>query len=104
MVELSNGCTFKFPARALQGMDRATDAQLARIGISPLGFGLHWPLLNADFTVSGLLMGIFGTRTWMAKEMARRAGATTSPARVAAARRNGRKRGRPPGTRNKRAA
>jgi hypothetical protein len=103
-VELSNGCTFVFPARALQGLDSATDAELARIEPTPLGFGLHWPLLDADFTVSGLLMGIFGSRAWMAKEMARRAGSATSPAKAAAARRNGRKGGRPKSARRKRAA
>jgi len=103
-VELSNGCTFAFPARALQGLSDATDGQLAKIELSPLGAGLHWPLLDADFTVSGLLMGIFGTRDWMAREMARRAGTTSSPAKAAAARRNGRKGGRPRGTRSKRAA
>jgi hypothetical protein len=94
-VKLSNGCTFAFPARALQGLGRASDTQLAKIALSPLGTGLHWPLLDADFTVAGLLMGLFGTRAWMAREWARRAGAVTSPAKAAAARRNGRKGGRP---------
>jgi hypothetical protein len=103
-VDLSNGCTFVFPARALRGFGAATNAQLAKIETTPLGFGLHWPLLDADFTVSGLLMGIFGTRAWMAREMARRAGATTSTAKAAAARRNGRKGGRAKGARRKRAA
>jgi hypothetical protein len=103
-VELSNGCTFIFPARALQGLEAATDGDLAEVEIAGIGYGLHWPTLDADFTVPGLLMGIFGTRAWMAKEMARRAGSTTSPAKAAAARRNGRKGGRPKSARRKRAA
>lgn len=48
--------------------------------------------LDVDFTVPGLMAGIFGTRV----AMARRAGQATSPAKAAAARKNGRKGGRPP--------
>lgn len=95
LVELTNGCSFIFPARSLQGMARASDAELADIEIMGVGFGLHWPALDADFTVPGLLMGVFGTRAWMASELARRAGQTTSKAKAAAARANGRKGGRP---------
>ena len=95
VVELTNGCSFMFPARALQGMARASDAELADIEIMGIGFGLHWPALDADFNVPGLLMGVFGTRAWMASELARRAGQTTSKAKAAAARANGRKGGRP---------
>lgn len=55
------------------------------------GYGLHWETLDADFTVGGLLAGVFGTKAYMA----RRAGQTTSPAKAAAARANGAKGGRP---------
>ena len=103
-VELTNGCTFIVPARQLQGLGDASDADLAKVEVAGIGYGLHWPTLDADFTVPGLLMGVFGSDLWMAREMARRAGATTSPAKAAAARRNGRKGGRPRGARNKRAA
>jgi hypothetical protein len=90
-VKLANGCDFIFPARALQGFDDASDSQLATIEVSPAGRGLHWPALDADFTVAGLLNGLFGTRSWMA----RHAGRATSSAKAAAARANGRKGGRP---------
>jgi hypothetical protein len=95
VVELTNGCTFAFPARSLEGLDRAGDADLAKVQVLGSGFGLHWESLDADFSVPGLLMGLFGTRAWMAREQARRAGSTTSPAKAAAARANGRKGGRP---------
>jgi hypothetical protein len=72
---------------------QARDAELADIEILRSGHGLHWPALDADFTVPGLLMGVFGTRAWMASELARRAGQAKSPAK-AAARANGRKGGR----------
>lgn len=95
VVELTNGCSFVFPARSLQGLARASDAELAVIEILGAGHGLHWPALDADFTVPGLLMGVFGTRDWMLSELARRAGQTKSKAKAAAARANGRKGGRP---------
>lgn len=95
VVDLTNGCSFVFPARSLQGLARASDAELADIEILGAGHGLHWEALDADFTVAGLLMGVFGTRAWMTSELARRAGQATSPAKAAAARANGRKGGRP---------
>ena len=95
IVDLANGCTFAFPARALQGLADARDEDLARVEVLGAGHGLHWEPLDADFTVPGLLMGLFGTRAWMAREQARRAGAATSPAKAAAARENGKKGGRP---------
>jgi hypothetical protein len=95
VVDLTNGCSFVFPARSLQGLARASDAQLADIEILGSGHGLRWRALDADFTVPGLLMGVFGTRAWMASELARRAGQAKSPAKAAASRANGRKGGRP---------
>jgi hypothetical protein len=95
VVDLTYGCVFAFPARALEGLAQASAADLAAVEITAAGLGLHWEALDADFTVPGLIMGLFGTRAWMAREQARRAGATTSPVKAAAARENGRKGGRP---------
>jgi hypothetical protein len=67
VVDLANGCTFAFLARALQGLSTATDDELAQVEVLGAGYGLHWEQLDADFTVPGLLMGIFGTRIWMAR-------------------------------------
>jgi hypothetical protein len=97
IVNLSNGCTFTFPARALQGLAEATDAELAQVEVLGTGYGLHWEDLDADFSVPGLLAGLFGTRQWMAREQARKAGAATSLAKAAAARANGKRGGRPRG-------
>ena len=96
-VELTNGCSFTFPPRALQGMAQANEAELADVEIAGVGHALHWPRLDADFTVPGLLMGVFGTRAWMASELARHAGQSRSAAKAAAARANGRRGGRPRG-------
>lgn len=95
VVDLTNGCSFVFPARSLQGLERASDSELAAVEVLGAGYGLHWDALDADFAVPGLLMGIFGTRAWMRSEMARQAGRATSTAKAVAARSNGRKGGRP---------
>lgn len=91
VVELTNGCTFAFPPRVVQGLEDATDAQLAAVEILGQGSGLHWDLQDTDISIPGLLSGIFGTRA----HMARLAGQTKSPAKAVAARANGAKGGRP---------
>jgi Protein of unknown function (DUF2442) len=96
-VDLTNGCSFAFPARKAQGLGRASDAELAQVEILGLGFGfgLHWERLDVDLSVPGLLAGLFGTKAYMDRQRAARAGAATSAAKAAAARRNGAKGGRP---------
>jgi len=91
IVELTNGCTFAFPPDLAQGLAEAGDDDLAQVEILGAGYGLHWETLDVDFTVPGLLAGVFGTASWMA----RRAGKATSPAKAEAARRNGARGGRP---------
>ena len=91
IVDLTNGATFAFPPRLVQGLENATAEQLAEIEVLGMGFGLHWETLDVDFSVAGLVNGIFGTAKWMAA----RAGRAISPAKAAAARANGAKGGRP---------
>jgi hypothetical protein len=96
MVELTNGCGFLFPARSVQGLETATDDALAEVEVLGLGIGLHWEQLDVDVSVPGLLAGLFGTKAWMDRQRAARAGTARSPAKAEAARRNGAKGGRPP--------
>lgn len=91
VVELKNDCTFAFPARRAQGLENATDDELAEVEVLGLGYGLHWETLNEDHAVPALLAGMFGTKKYMAGV----AGRATSPAKAAAARANGAKGGRP---------
>jgi hypothetical protein len=91
IVKLTNNCTFAFPPDLAQGLEEATDDELAEVEILGAGYGLHWERLDVDLSVPGLLAGIFGTAAYMA----RRAGQATSPAKAAAARVNGAKGGRP---------
>jgi Protein of unknown function (DUF2442) len=94
-VDLVNGCTYAFPAQLVQDLHGASHDDLAGIEVDGLGFNLHWPTLDVDLYVPALVSGIFGTRAWMARELARVAGQATSPAKAAAARSNGAKGGRP---------
>ena len=95
IVCLDNGLELAFPPRLAQGLEHATPADLAIIEISPLGDGLHWPAIDADLYVPGLLQGVFGSKSWMARHLGAAGGRARSGAKVAAARENGRKGGRP---------
>ncbi len=94
-IDLLNGCFYAFPAQLVQDLHGASDDDLETIEVDSLGFDLHWPKLDADLLVPALVSGIFGTKDWMARELARRAGQAKSPAKAAAARTNGAKGGRP---------
>ena len=94
VIELSNGAAFALPARVCQGLEGASDEDLSEIEVSPAGDGLHWPRLDVDLSVRGLLLGQLGSDEWM-REHAARAGRARTPAKAAAARVNGRKGGRP---------
>lgn len=93
-VELRNGCLFAFPAEMGQGLRGASPDELAAVEVAPGGYGLHWEALDADLAVPALMAGVFGTEAWM-RELGRAGGRSTSDAKAAAARENGRKGGRP---------
>ena len=94
IIELTNGCSFVFPADKAQGLAGASNKDLAAVRILGKGIGLHWEKLDADLSIASLVVGIFGSHAWM-RELARRGGAASSPAKSAAARANGAKGGRP---------
>ncbi|EGP57639.1 hypothetical protein Agau_C202087 [Agrobacterium tumefaciens F2] len=92
IVDFTNGACFMFPVRALEGLQNATAEQLAEVEL--LGeTGLHWESLDIDYTISGLMNGIFGSRSFM--EAQRKGGQSRSEAKAAASRANGAKGGRP---------
>ena len=91
VIALTNGCSFTFPPRLAQGLENASDDEIARFEVLGNGYGLHWEGLDVDLSIPGLLAGLFGTRA----HMARHAGQARSAAKAAAARANGAKGGRP---------
>jgi hypothetical protein len=95
IVSLSNHAWFAFRPKDAQGLEDATTAQLKKIEISPSGFGLHFPLLDAQFDITALMQGHFGSRKWMAARLGAAGGASRSKSKVAAARANGKLGGRP---------
>ena len=67
VIELVNACVLMVPVDMMQGLRGATDEELADFELKPRGFDLHWKTLDAQFSIAGLLAGIFGTESWMAK-------------------------------------
>jgi hypothetical protein len=90
----TDGVRVSIPRKQLQGLERASQPELSKIEIVGNGTGLHWPLLDVDHHVLGLIEHRFGTKKWM-NAIGRRGGLVKSAAKAKAARRNGLKGGRP---------
>jgi hypothetical protein len=86
VIDLSSGLSIAFKPQQVQGLEHATPEQLRTIDISPSGFGLHFPALDADLYLPGLLQGFLGSRRWMAAQLGKAGGRATSAAKTAAAR------------------
>jgi Protein of unknown function (DUF2442) len=95
VVDLSSRLSVSFSPRDAQGLERAKPSQLDEIEISPSGFGIHFPKLDADIYVPGLLEGFLGSKKWMAARLGRIGGKSRSMAKRAASRANGKLGGRP---------
>jgi len=95
VVTLSNGLELAFPPHMAEGLADAKPADLAVIEITPAGLGLHWPKLDADLYLPTLLQGVFGSPRWMTGLLGKSGGLARTAAKIAAARENGRKGGRP---------
>ena len=95
VIHLSSRIDLSFSPHDAQGLENAKPAQLEEIEISPSGFGLHFPKLDADLYLPGLLEGLLGSKRWMASRLGHMGGVSTSPAKRAAARANGKLGGRP---------
>jgi hypothetical protein len=95
VVSLASGLDLSFAPHTAQGLERAKPADLAAIQISPSGFGLYFPKLDADIYLPALLEGFLGSRSWMAARLGERGGRARTRAKIAAARANGKLGGRP---------
>jgi hypothetical protein len=94
VMRLATGVEIIIPRRLLQGLEGVDPAAVARVKVENFGSSLHWPGLDVDHYVPGLLEGVFGTRKWMA-EIGRRGGKARSKSKTRSSRANGRKGGRP---------
>jgi hypothetical protein len=95
VIHLNSKLILSFLPRDAQGLENARPSQLEEVQISPSGFGIHFPKLDADLYVPALLEGFLGSRKWMAARLGQIGGRARSTAKKQASRANGRLGGRP---------
>lgn len=95
VIHLSSRLIVSCASEDAQGLEHARPSQLREIEISPSGFGLHFPAVDAGLYIPGLLEGFLGSKSWMASRLGQLGGQSTSKAKKAASRANGRLGGRP---------
>ena len=93
-LRFSAGGSMSIPRRIVPGLERASEAKMESIVVSPAGDALSWPSLDVDVYIPGLVERAFGTRLFAAST-GRRGGRRRSKAKAAAAKANGAKGGRP---------
>jgi hypothetical protein len=67
-VATPTALTLEFEDRELQipweqcspKLAQATDVERARIELSPGGYGIHWPLIDEDLSITGLARAAHG--------------------------------------------
>jgi uncharacterized protein DUF2442 len=95
VIHLESRLDIAFSPHDAEGLEDARPDQLEPIEISPSGFGIHFPKLDADLYLPALLEGFLGSRKWMATRMGAAGGRSKSEAKSAAAKKNGSLGGRP---------
>ena len=95
VIKLDSKLDVSFSPSDAQGLEHAKPFQLDAIEISPSGFGIHFPKLDADLYLPALLEGFLGSRKWMASRLGQAGGKSRSKAKKAASRANGNLGGRP---------
>jgi hypothetical protein len=95
VIGLSSRLTVSFSTHDAQGLANAEPSQLEAVEITPSGFGIHFPKLDADLYLPSLLEGLLGSKKWMAARLGQAGGRSRSRAKRAASRANGRLGGRP---------
>src|ERR1022692_2039540 len=69
VVELSSKVIVSFSPGDVEGLEDAKPSQLNAIEISPSGFGIHFPAVDADLYVPAILEGFLGSKKWMASRL-----------------------------------
>jgi hypothetical protein len=95
VIHLSSKLIVSFSPGDVEGLQDARPLQLSKIEISPSGFGIHFPAVDADLYVPGLLEGFLGSKTWMASRLGQLGGQSSTKAKKTASRANGKLGGRP---------
>jgi hypothetical protein len=58
VISMESGAVIRFPAACNSRRAQGTPDQLSRIELSP--YGIHWPDLDEDLSIRGILAGDFG--------------------------------------------
>jgi hypothetical protein len=82
VLSLSSKVELRFAPGDAQGLEKATPAELETIEVSPSGFGIHFPKLDADLYVPALLEGFLGSQAWMAARLGEKGGRWRSAAKA----------------------
>ncbi len=65
MIIQSEGQTYKWKITEIsKRLSKASDSERNNFQISPSGYGIHWPLIDEDLSLNGLLS------TWKQKHLA----------------------------------
>lgn len=84
VVALDTGLDLRFDPRRVKGLEAAAGDDLMGVSVEGVGSTLHFPRLDADYTVSRLLEGFLGPLDWTKRER-----------RASTSRENGKRGGRP---------
>ena len=66
IIAMGSGTVIRFPVAENPRLAQGTPEQLSRIEISP--FGLHWPDLDEDLSLRGLLKGDYGQQSGVGQD------------------------------------
>jgi Protein of unknown function (DUF2442) len=88
VIYFANGAIFSIPTSAVEWLSKLSNDVLAEVALTPSGKGLRWDTPDLDLSIQGLLIGIWGTKQWMA-ELGRKDGSAKTKRKVETARENG---------------
>ncbi len=94
VIETIDDVLLAIPYKKIQGLQNATTVQLKDVCVMGKGSAIRWEALDVDMGVAELWKGLYGTKRWM-RDLAAKGGQSRSSAKMAAARANGMKGGRP---------
>ncbi len=94
-ISMEDGCRVFIPMSEFHELRGASDGELRDVILRFNGLSIEWPRLDMTFAICERVAELFGLRVLVKDEFGRRGGQSTSPAKAAAARANGRKGGRP---------
>jgi len=93
-VGLMSGWSFSFDPRKYEGLNKATDKELAEVKPMGQGFVLEWETLDQHLGVGPLILDLIGEK-YLSSAVSRRNGSAKSEKKKTASRSNGKLGGRP---------